>query len=336
MTYLEQLPPDVAGLIQTRFLTEYASVSRAEVPIDTPLLVFTSADLKTLDVATGLADPAKAERARRNPKVGLLLEGRPEEPVVSIAGFAAVRDADLQANLDRYLSESIAQPPLDPEIMDWNITRRAIWYLTRIIICITPSHVRWWRNHAAMDEPAREWRAPPGTVYPVSDPAPAGKSSEAPRWPQPPWQDLAKSALARNVSGHLTLLDAEGHPLPIRAREVEAHREGFRLVIPKGAPWSQGKATLSFEGREVFVGNATNEDGATLLRVERSLPVLPLTQDYTEVLEPKPGTKAALMKRLEQELARRGQRIPSIPPDPPHPTAGAKLRRAGVAQWQRG
>lgn len=334
MTYLQDLPSEVAALIRSRFLTEYASVSAAGVPIDTPLLVFTSADLTSLDIATGLAYPVKAERARRNPKVGLYMDGTPQQPVVSIAGFAAVRDADLQGNLVRYLAESIVQPPLDPASMDWSISRKAIWYLTRIIICIAPSHIRWWENHAAMDQPPREWRASPDTVYPKSDPAPLGKPSEVPAWRQPRWQELAESALARKVPGHLTLLDSEGHPLPIRVREARLRNEGFGLAIPKGAPWSHGKATLSFEGREIFVGNATIENGEANLQVVRSLPVLPLTEDYSEVLQPKPATQAALMKRLEQELTRRGQPMPSVPQDPPQPTAGAKLRREGVALWQ--
>ena len=117
----------------------------------------------------------------------MLLEGTPQEPVISIAGRAAVQDSDLQANADRYLAET-AFNRVGPA--PWPLARQAVWYWTRIIVSITPARVRWWDNPASMDQPPHEWRAPAGTAFPVSDPEPPGKISASPKWPrQQPWQE---------------------------------------------------------------------------------------------------------------------------------------------------
>ena len=55
---------------------------------------------------------APAERARRNPKVGLFFDGtEPGSPVVSVSALAAVRDADIQANAERYVRASKSMVP---------------------------------------------------------------------------------------------------------------------------------------------------------------------------------------------------------------------------------
>lgn len=326
--FLECLPPDVSHVIRSQLVVQYATVSAAGVPIDTPTGVFTSEDLRTLDIATGLAYPAKAERARNNPKVGLLIEKGGNEPVVSVAGLASVRDGNLQANLDRYMAESVLVTG-KTAMNDWSVVREAIWYYARIFVCITPVHVRWWPNRGALDEPPQSWRMPPTAVPNRSDRGPAGKASKPPAWPQRPWAELARMAFERDAPCHLTLLDRDGFPLPMGVRDAQVTDEGFLLTVPAGAPWQEGKATLSFQGVETFVGSAVIENARTRMRVERALPVLPLSADPSEVLRPKVDTRAALMKRLEWEAARRGQPIPSMPNEPPRPTIGA-LYRAGT------
>ena len=322
--FIDELPADLVALIRRSTIAEYATVSGAGMPIDTPTFYFPSADLTSLDIGTGLAYPAKAERARRNPKVGMLIEGGADDPVISIAGIAAVRDADLQANLERYIAETILSPTVHPALVPWEKTRSRMYYLTRVIVCVAPAHIRWWPNRAAMDEAPTQWRAAPGTQFPASDPAPAGVLSAGPKWQQRSWQDMAKTALGQGLPAHLTLLDGDGFPLPIRVKHYRHHADGFALSVPRAAPWQEGKATLSFVGKEIFVGDARRHGDEMLLRVERALPVLPTVDDQG-------GRKQEIPlfdQRLEDELARRGQVLPEAPASPPEPTAGCILRAA--------
>jgi hypothetical protein len=325
--FSEFLPPEAMRLIRTRMSAEFATVSAAGVPIDTPLFFFPNAELTTLDIGTGLSYPAKAERARRNPKVGMLVEGEADQPVIAIAGYAAVHDADIQANVERYLAETIFSPNVDPAIVPWEVTQQRIYYVARIIVAVAPAHVRWWPSRAAMDEPPQSWRAPSDTVFPQSDSAPAAPPSKASAWPQRLWPELAEEALASGMPAHLTLLDEEGFPLPIRVRDVRRHERGFRLVVPKAAPWSEGKATLSFVGKEIFVGEARKEGEATLLHVERALPILPMMASRDGISA---ADLDALNARLAEEMQRRGQPLPKVPDAPPSPTEGATFRAAAA------
>ena len=330
MHALAGLPDKVLGVIRAAAVVEYATMSSAGVPIDTPTLCFPADDLSSLDVGTGLAYPAKADRARRNPKVGLLVEGLPGEPVVSVAGKAFIRDRDFQANLDRYLAETAYWMPGAPP---WQEARKAVWYWTRIIVQVAPVTLRWWDSEAAMDGPPHIWHAPPSKL--VSDPAPSGKPSPVPPWPQPAWEAHARAIMATGAPGHLTLADDDGYPLPIRAREVTITPTGFDLDIPAAAPWRRaGKATLSFQGRAIFVGDVWDSGGIVRFNVARVLPVLPFVGTQ-ELWNPSPATLDTMMDRLRYELERRALPLPTSPDELPPATAGARLRMEGLAAKAR-
>lgn len=326
MTIREQLPEHVAELIKTAFSVQFATVSRAGVPIDTPTLSFPKEDLSTIDVATGLAYPAKAERLRRNPKAGLWIDGAlPGEPTISIAGMGATKDADIQANSLRYIEEigSYGVGTMAP----WSLEHKAVWYWSRILMCIAPKEILWWDSAEELDKEPYRWEAPADTIWPKSDLAPPGPPTEAPKWPQPHWTELAKTALSRNAVGHLSLIDANGFPRPAIARNIEQTVDGFVMEPPRWAPGGRnGPASLSFGGFENFVGTASDEGGRVRLKVDHALPLLPFVTDPHEQWEPKPATYGAMMGRLKAELARRAQPLPVIPDVKPEPTRLGKRR----------
>ncbi|HUN76690.1 MAG TPA: hypothetical protein VMU40_19405 [Steroidobacteraceae bacterium] len=321
------LPAPVHHLLESAVFTEFATVSAAGTPIDTPAFAFCDAAGGSVNVATGLAYPAKAERARRNPRVGLLMEGVPGEPVVAIAAHAAVRDANIQANVDRYIAETIAYLAAYSAGNPWPVARQSVWYWSRIFICCLPLRILWWPNAAAMEEPAHEWQAPRDTVYALSDPAPKAASSPSPRWPSRPWQERVTEALALGLP-HLTALDAEGYPLPVRARKVEPMEGGFLIEVPAGARWAtRGPASLCFLGTITFIGYIEPHAGATAFVVGRVLPTLPTVADPRELWQPSETTRRVFTTRLTRELERRGLPMPQVPIEPPAPTLGS-LRRA--------
>ena len=69
---LASLPEHVLRQVESGAIAKFVTMSAAGVPVDTPTCYFPSDDLATLDVATGLAYPVKADLARRNPRVSML------------------------------------------------------------------------------------------------------------------------------------------------------------------------------------------------------------------------------------------------------------------------
>lgn len=329
MSHLKDLPPHVFAMIESGVVAEFATVSAAGIPIDTPTYYFPADDMATIDLATGVPNPAKAARARRNPKVGLLIEGRLEEPVVLIRARAAVRDSDIQANAIRYLAETGWQGVSHG--ITWEQARLAITYWSRIIIENMPERIYWWDNHAALDSAPGVWNAPADTVWPESDPAPAGKMTRS-AWPARDWRIVAEDAVKSGNAGHISVVDADGYPVPMRVRDFTVTDEGFELSVPRGLPWSlEGPASLTFAGFQTFVGTVTRKGDSTMFLVERSLPQHPSTYDTSQVLQPSEDTRAKARARLEHEMERRGQSLPVIPEEAPERTRIARIRMARIA-----
>jgi hypothetical protein len=285
-------------------------------------------DGRTLDVSTGLTYPAKAERARRNPKVALLYSdplgsGLDGAPVALVQGLATVRDSDLQANTDRYVRLAMAKLPDAYEGQPKFMLRTLAWYFARIWMQVTPTRVLWWPA-GRLDEPPQEWTAPEGTSAPPSDPAPPGKQPAS--WSEQPsdWHVAAEMALRELPFRDLTFVGNDGFPVCLPVTGISLEAEAFHLDVARLADASpEGPACLTFHAHDagfsyqqnrVLVGRVSpTDDGALVFEVERllgdwSLPSgrLATTIDFMF----RKGRR--LRPRLKAESARRGQAVPKV------------------------
>lgn len=253
-------PPELLDVFHSSVTAEFAGLTRAGLPITVPTTPYVGDG--TLDLSTGLTYPAKAERVRRNPKACLLFadpigSGSPADnhTVVAVQGLAAVRDADLQANADRYVRLSMAKLPDATKGQPRIILRRMAWYYARIWVEITPVRILWWPGRDLTTAP-HVWTADNGAGAgtagtgdstsdrtgtagaPVSDPAPTG--SQPPPWLPPPtsWQEARRYALAALPQCDLTVVDANGFPLCVPVNVAASHAEGFSLELGPGVPWA--------------------------------------------------------------------------------------------------
>jgi hypothetical protein len=336
-------PGAVMPILQRAVTVEYASLTRVGTPIMVPVTPYAEPGARTLDVSTGLTYPAKAERARRNPKVGLLFAdhvgaGLTDVPVVLVQGLATVRDTDLQANTDRYVRLTLAKSPEMFRGQPRFLLRRLDWYFARIWIQVTPIRIWWWPSKA-LDQAAGLWVARPATTAPPSDPAPAGRPPAA--WLEAPtdWRAAARSALARLDQRDLGWVGADGFPLAVPVAGVEQVEHGLRLDLGHHLPAApQGPACLTVHSHPVtftrqenhsFVGevSSTGPD-AYLFRVQRLLADVSLAGNKLTNTLGFLAKGRRLAPRLEPEAARRGQRVPKVrhPRDRDHALPGGAWR----------
>jgi hypothetical protein len=321
-----QWPGEVRALFERAITCEYATLTQRYTPVTYPVTPYIGEDGRTLDVSTGLTYPAKAERARRNPKVALLYSdpvgtGLANPPVVLVQGLATVRDADLQNNTDRYLRLSMAKAPAAYEGTPRFLLRRMPWYFARIWIKVTPMRMFWWPEGQLERQP-EVWEAPSGTDAPPSDPAPTGKALGT--WQEEPadWRQSAVYAVAKLGNPVLTVFGDNGFPAPFRVRQPTLTPDGLRLEIPAGVPFTaNGLACLTFHthpelftGQEniVFVGSVRADALAHLFVVERQLGNWSLAGSKLQSMITFFNNGRKLAPRLTVEAKRRGQPVPVV------------------------
>jgi hypothetical protein len=317
-------PSDLAELCRRSLVAEYSTLTRDGRPITWPVTPYLGE--RTLDVSTGLTYPAKAERARRDPRVAVLFSSRiapglADPAVVLVQGLATVRDADLQANLDRYVHDSLIKLPGTFKGSPRFALRRAAWYFARIYVQVTPVRITSWPG-GRLDRDPEVWTAPEGTTAPPSDPAPTGPALGS-GWSAPvaDWRPVADRA-ERLGAPVLTVVGPDGWPLPVRCRDAERTVDGFLVRPPAGVEVGSGPTCLtahwhdeSFSGQEnvVLVGTAEPaDDGRVHVRVERALSDWSITGSRLAKTAGFLAKGRDLSKRLAVESARRGQPAPVV------------------------
>lgn len=318
-------PPVVQVLARHALVCEYASMTRQGHPVTWAVTPYPGEDGGTVDVSTGLAYPAKADRARRDPRAALLFSSTteaelPGAPVVLVRGLATVRDRDLQAATDRYVRLSRAKMPLAYRGIPAVLIPRLDWYFARIWVHVTPLEVLVWPGGRLGEEPER-WQAPEGTAAPPSDPPPRGPALPSRLPPTADWRAAADRADALGTPPVVTLVGPDGGPVPLLGRDVRRTNEGYLLRTPAGVPPAAGPACLTVhrfapgmteQENVVLTGTAEPTGDGVDVRVERALPSVSIAGRRVGRTWRLLRQSRDLRARLRAEAARRGQTAPRV------------------------
>ena len=312
-------PSPAKEVIDSALVAQVATVTRDGRPVTWPMNPYLSPDGSTTDVSTGVTYPAKAERAKRNPRVGLLAGGG-ATPLVLMKAVATVRDEDLQANTDRYVHESRSKTAEAWRGQPRWLIRAQAWYWVRIFVELTPVEVRWWEG-GALDGPGELWRGPD---LPTTAKQGAPSSIRPAPWQKEPgdWHSRASYVLEQFGAPTLTVMAPDGFPVPVPCRRAVLVPGGFTLDLPESSPVAAaGGACLgfdrmdggtSFKGQENAVFTGSVEAATGRFAVERLLPDFSLPSHGFAKYRNFLNARRRLSGRLASECARRGQPVPEI------------------------
>jgi hypothetical protein len=245
------LPPEVQQVFDRFITTEYTTVDHEGQPITWPVTPYYRPGEPQIDITTGLGYPKKAEDARRNERVSLLFSDptgsqldRP--PAVLVQGCAAVDDADLRANRDRYARESIEKLPATKAMYPPVFIQRFFqWYFTRIYVHVRPERVYVW--------PEGDFSHEPELFGSHVEEVRSGHSQE-PEVPLPgtiggptPWDDRLRELGRKYETAVVSVMAPDGFPMSARV-PIEPDEKASRIrlkEIPVGVPLAPERACLT-------------------------------------------------------------------------------------------
>jgi hypothetical protein len=322
------IPPAAAETMRLSYTCEFSVLRSDGAPVTYPLSPYPNRDGRTIDMSIGLMLPWKAELARKNPKVALsycspVRYDTSSPTIVTIRGHAAVRDADLQANTDRYVRELTDTFPGMFAGAPRAVLRFAVFYLARIWVEVTPLRILSWPNGDLNAQPER-WEAPGGRALPTSDPPPSGRATHRPsRFTSPAdWRAGMDDAIARLGLPSVTRVDGDGWPLTLPVKAVTRHSEGAVIQSASGpVPSTPGPACLTFHTFQLIKGSPYQENAAFTGTLESHTDGLLFQADRQLVSASLPNRKALAISfynlwrmrhRMPEEARRRGQPAPTI------------------------
>jgi len=214
------LPLEIQHVFDRFLTTEFTTVDARGRPICWPLTPYYEPGDPCIDVTTALGYPKKADEARANPKVSLLFSdptgsGIDAAPQVLVQGTAQVDDRDLDANRERYRSESAAKLPGAARMYPPKALQRFFnWYFTRVYVHVRPERVYVWPGGDATREPElfdthmEEVRSGHDEEPEAPPPAVEGGS--------PAWDARMDELGARYPDAVLSLVAPDGFPFSVR------------------------------------------------------------------------------------------------------------------------
>ncbi len=245
------LPQEVQDVFGRFITTELTTVDARQQPITWPVTPYYEAGGPTIDITTGIGYPKKADDAGRHPQVALLFS-EPEGSGVSsgievlVQGIAHVNDADLDANRERYMRESVVKLPATVKMHPPKFIRERLnWYYSRIYVEVRPERVFVW--------PDGDPKTPPEIHDSHLEEVRSGHTEEPLEPHEPPagggiaWDSRITELGTRYREGVLSWVGPDGFPIAARlplALDQASRRIRFEAQ-PGGLPITTGRACLT-------------------------------------------------------------------------------------------